>query len=164
SPLRHRCRPPEQWASRTADCLPRLDARGRVGDAGHRPLLPLTGRARTPQWAVDRRAPGLPGPRGLVLRRVPEQPLRRLRRSGRPIGLSIGGRPDFLGLAAWFFDVYLSSRFAGYDEADARFNVAAQITQTDEWRAKHPGEGSATPLPGTGLLAFDRGELLAVME
>ncbi len=83
---------------------------------------------------------------------------------GRPNGLSIGGRPDFLGLAAWFFDVYLSSRFAGYDEADARFNVAAQITQTDEWRAKHPGEGSATPLPGTGLLAFDRGELLAVME
>jgi hypothetical protein len=82
----------------------------------------------------------------------------------RPNGLSIGGRPDFLGLAAWFFDVYLSSRFAGYDEGDARYNVAAQITQTDEWRAKHPGEAGAVPLPGANVLPFDRSELLAVME
>lgn len=82
----------------------------------------------------------------------------------RPNGLSIGGRPDFLGLAAWFFDVYLSSRFAGYEEGDARYNVAAQITQTDEWRGKHPGQASATPLPGANVLPFDRAELLAVME
>lgn len=79
-------------------------------------------------------------------------------------GLSIGGRPDFLGLAAWFFDVYLGARFAGYDEADARFTVAAQITQTDEWRMKHPGQPGALPLPDGRVLAFDRAELLMVMQ
>jgi hypothetical protein len=82
----------------------------------------------------------------------------------RDNGLSIGGRPDFLGLAAWFFDVYVATRYAGYEEADARYNVAASITQTDEWRGKHPGWAPATPLPGASRLPFTREELLVVME
>ena len=82
----------------------------------------------------------------------------------RANGLSLGGRPDFLGLAAWFFDVYMATRYAGYEEADARYNVAATITQSDEWRGKHPGWATATPLPVTTRLPFSRDELLAVME
>lgn len=82
----------------------------------------------------------------------------------RPNGLSIGGRPDFLGLAAWFFDVYVATRYAGYEEADARYNVAAHITQSEEWRQKHPGWAAATPLPGASRLPFTREELLGVME
>lgn len=82
----------------------------------------------------------------------------------RDNGLSIGGRPDFLGLAAWFFDVYMATRYAGYEEADARYNVAASITQTDEWRGKHPGWAAAPVLPGTARLPFTREELLGVME
>jgi hypothetical protein len=31
----------------------------------------------------------------------------------RPNGLSIDGNPDFVGIAAWIFDVYLSCRASG---------------------------------------------------
>ena len=82
----------------------------------------------------------------------------------RPNGLSINGRPDFLGLAAWFFDIYMNARYAGYAEVEARYHVMANITQSDEWRAKNPDRAPATPLPVTNRLPFDRGELLAVME
>lgn len=82
----------------------------------------------------------------------------------RDNGLSIGGRPDFLGLAAWFFDVYANSRFAGYLEPEARYNVMANITTTDEWRVKHPGQSSAQPFNVGNSLPFDRSELLAVLE
>jgi hypothetical protein len=82
----------------------------------------------------------------------------------RPNGLSIGGRPDFLGLAAWFFDVYVNTRFAGYAEVESRYNVMASITQTDEWRVKHPGQGPAAPFATGSNLPFDRAELLGVLE
>ena len=40
----------------------------------------------------------------------------------------------------WFFDVYVNTRFAGYAEIESRYNVMANITQTDEWRcAKSSG-------------------------
>ena len=32
----------------------------------------------------------------------------------RPQGLSINGRPDFLGIAQWIFDIYLPARSAGF--------------------------------------------------
>jgi hypothetical protein len=79
-------------------------------------------------------------------------------------GLSINGRPDFLGLAAWFFDIYVNSRYNGLDEIGARFNVMANITQTDEWRGKHPGQAMAAPFALRNMLPFSRSELLAVME
>jgi hypothetical protein len=82
----------------------------------------------------------------------------------RSNGLSLGGRPDFLGLAAWFFDVYVNTRFAGYQEVEARYNVMANITRTDEWRTRHPGQSSAAAFSIGNALPFDRSELLAVME
>lgn len=82
----------------------------------------------------------------------------------RPNGLSLNGRPDFLGLAAWFFDVYINSRYAGFAEIEARFNVMANITRTDEWRVKNPGRQPAVPFAIGNALPFDRSELLAVLE
>lgn len=82
----------------------------------------------------------------------------------RSNGLSLNGRPDFLGLAAWFFDIYVNARYAGYAEVEARYHVMANITQTEEWRTKNPGREPAMPLPVGNALPFDRSELLAVME
>ena len=82
----------------------------------------------------------------------------------RPNGLSINGRPDFLGLAAWFFDIYVNTRYAGYAEVESRYNVMANITQTDEWRGKNPERGAAAPFAVGNALPFDRTELLAVLE
>jgi hypothetical protein len=82
----------------------------------------------------------------------------------RSNGLSINGRPDFLGLAAWFFDIYVNGRYVGLDEIGARYNVMANITQTDEWKTKHPGQSSARPFSIGNMLPFDRSELLRVME
>lgn len=82
----------------------------------------------------------------------------------RTNGLSLNGRPDFLGLAAWFFDTYVNARYAGYAELEARYHVMAHITQSEEWRTMNPGRAPAAPLPVGNTLPFDRGELLAVME
>jgi hypothetical protein len=82
----------------------------------------------------------------------------------RANGLSINGRPDFLGLAAWFFDIYINSRYAGMAPIEARYNVMANITRTDEWRAKHPGQQTGSPIAIDNMLPFDRAELLQVME
>ena len=49
------------------------------------------------------------------------------------------GAPDFEGIGAWLFDVYLSERMKGKSRADARAAYVAQIRASDEWRRKHPG-------------------------
>jgi hypothetical protein len=82
----------------------------------------------------------------------------------RPNGLSLNGKPDFLGLAAWFFDVYVNTRFAGYELIESRYNVLANITQSEEWRFKNPQRAPAVPFAIGNALPFDRSELLAVME
>jgi tartrate-resistant acid phosphatase type 5 len=82
----------------------------------------------------------------------------------RPNGLSIDGAPDFLGLAAWVFDVYFACRSSGQSPDDAWNEVVARITQSEEWRVKHPGE---TPRPPRGCRAavqLDRGEFLQAMQ
>ena len=56
----------------------------------------------------------------------------------RPEGLWIDKHPDFEGIGAWLFDVYLSSRLAGADDAEARKRVVSGIQKSDEWRQKHP--------------------------
>lgn len=56
----------------------------------------------------------------------------------RPDGLWIDGHPDFEGLGAWLFDVYLAQRLTGADEATARKSVVDGIQKSDEWRQKHP--------------------------
>jgi hypothetical protein len=56
----------------------------------------------------------------------------------RPDGLWIDKHPDFEGIGAWLFDIYLAARLAGVDDAEARKRVVAGIQQSDEWRQKHP--------------------------
>lgn len=56
----------------------------------------------------------------------------------RPEGLWIDKHPDFEGIGAWLFDVYLASRLAGADDAEARKRVTDGIRQSDEWKQKHP--------------------------
>ena len=87
-------------------------------------------------------------------------------RSGmaRPNGLSIDGRPDFLGIATWIFDVYLAARSSGMN-ADLSFGyVVADLTQSAEWRTKHPSwtPGSRGRINAT--VSFDRGEFLNVLN
>jgi hypothetical protein len=55
----------------------------------------------------------------------------------RPEGLWIDGHPDFEGLSAWVFEVYLRSRLKGLTEEQAREAIVNAIRQSDEWRAKH---------------------------
>jgi len=55
----------------------------------------------------------------------------------RPDGLWIDGHPDFEGLSAWVFEVYLRSRLKGLSEEEARQTVVDAIKRSDEWRAKH---------------------------
>ena len=57
----------------------------------------------------------------------------------RPDGLWIDKHPDFEGIGAWLFDVYLAERLAGADDAAARQKVTDAIRQSGEWRQKHPG-------------------------
>jgi len=59
----------------------------------------------------------------------------------RPGGLSLNGRPDFLGIAAWYLDVYERERIVNKkSREDARAVYIAAIRHSDEWRQKHPGE------------------------
>jgi hypothetical protein len=81
----------------------------------------------------------------------------------RPNGLSIGGRPDFLGIAAWIFDVYLSSRASGYTEGESFYNVRASISLVDEWRQRNPHLTPLRTLPMFSPLQLDRGEYLGAM-
>jgi hypothetical protein len=55
----------------------------------------------------------------------------------RPEGLWIDGHPDFEGLSAWVFEVYLTSRLKGLTEEQARDAVVTAIRESSEWRAKH---------------------------
>ncbi len=55
----------------------------------------------------------------------------------RPGGLSVAGGPDFLGIAAWIFDVYLNERLSGTSATAAWTLTENAIRATDEWRQKH---------------------------
>jgi hypothetical protein len=55
----------------------------------------------------------------------------------RPEGLSIAGGPDFLGIAAWLFDIYLNQRLTGASPNAAWIITENAIRATDEWRSKH---------------------------
>jgi hypothetical protein len=82
----------------------------------------------------------------------------------RPQGLSIGGRPDFLGIAQWIFDIYLPARSAGFSQVGAFDIVVAAITRTDEWRQKNPGRTSLTPASFRPAVSFSRDEFLDVLN
>lgn len=55
----------------------------------------------------------------------------------RPNGLSIAGGPDFLGIATWIFDIYLTERLNGISPNGAWTITENAIRNTDEWRSKH---------------------------
>jgi hypothetical protein len=82
----------------------------------------------------------------------------------RQQGLSIDGRPDFLGIAQWIFDVYLPARSAGFSAEGAFDIVIASITQSAEWRQKNPGRTALTPSSFRGLVTFNRDEFLDVLN
>jgi hypothetical protein len=82
----------------------------------------------------------------------------------RSNGLSINKRPDFLGIAAWIFDVYLAGRSGGMS-ADMSFgSVVADITQSAEWKSKHPTWNSVSRGPIDASVSFDRTEFLNVLN
>lgn len=81
----------------------------------------------------------------------------------RPQGLSIDGRPDFVGIAQWIFDIYIAARSGGFS-ADGAFDIViATITQSDEWRAKNPGRAPLTPVAYRPYITLDRDEFLDVL-
>ena len=82
----------------------------------------------------------------------------------RPQGLSIDGRPDFLGIAQWIFDIYLAARSGGFSSEGAFDIVTASITRTEEWRQKNPGRAPLTPTSFRGVLSFSRDEFLDVLN
>ena len=82
----------------------------------------------------------------------------------RPDGLAIDGRPDFLGIAQWIFDIYLPARSAGFSTQGAFDIVVAAITRTDEWRLKNPGRTSLTPAAFRPAISFSRDEFLDVLN
>jgi hypothetical protein len=82
----------------------------------------------------------------------------------RPQGLSIDGRPDFLGIAQWIFDIYLPARSAGFSAQGAMDIVVAAITRTDEWRQKNVGRTPLTPASFRPAVSFSRDEFLDVLN
>jgi Astacin (Peptidase family M12A) len=82
----------------------------------------------------------------------------------RPQGLSIDGKPDFLGIAQWVFDIYLPARSAGFSQIGAFDIVVAAITRTDEWRTKNPGRTPLTPSTFRPAISFSRDEFLDVLN
>ena len=82
----------------------------------------------------------------------------------RPQGLSIGGRPDFLGIAQWIFDIYLPARSAGFSTTGAFDIVVAAITRTDEWRQKNPGRSALTPSSFRATVSLNRDEFVDVLN
>ena len=56
----------------------------------------------------------------------------------RANGLSKDGKPDFEGLAAWIFDIYLNARLAGISAQVARELYKAEIRKSGEWKGIHP--------------------------
>lgn len=49
-------------------------------------------------------------------------------------------QPDWEGIGAWLFDVYLKARVAGKNATDAMAEVVSDIRHSAEWQQKHPGE------------------------
>jgi hypothetical protein len=82
----------------------------------------------------------------------------------RPNGLSVNGSPDFMGIATWIFDVYLTCRSGGLNAEDSWADVVAGITQSAEWQARHPGEKPRQRRGCKSPLAFERNEFLLTLQ
>ena len=82
----------------------------------------------------------------------------------REAGLSVGGSPDFLGIATWVFDVYLAARSRGFSKEQSFQVVVADITSTSEWQQRHPGERPLSRPAFSPVIAFNRAEFLNVLQ
>lgn len=82
----------------------------------------------------------------------------------RPQGLSIDGKPDFLGIAQWIFDVYMPARSGGFSAEGAFDIVIAAITSTDEWRTKNPGRSPLTAAAFRPVINLNRDEFLETLN
>jgi hypothetical protein len=82
----------------------------------------------------------------------------------RADGLSINGRPDFLGIAQWIFDIYIGARSGGFSTEGAFDIVVAAITRSEEWRQKNPGRPPLTPASFTPVISFSRDEFLDTLN
>jgi hypothetical protein len=56
----------------------------------------------------------------------------------RPQGLWVDDRPDFEGIGAWVFDVFLNAIIRGASDDTAKAAVIREIEASEEWKAKHP--------------------------
>lgn len=83
---------------------------------------------------------------------------------GRPNGLSIGGRPDFEGIAAWILDVYVNTRLNGLPAEACRRNVRCAIQQTDEWRLGHAGVQPEVATPFNPSVRIGRSEFFRTLH
>jgi hypothetical protein len=82
----------------------------------------------------------------------------------RAEGLSIDGRPDFLGIAQWIFGIYLPARSGGFSAEGAFDIVIAAITQSAEWQQRNPGRSPLTPSSFSPVVSFSRDEFLEAMN
>lgn len=57
----------------------------------------------------------------------------------RPHGLWINDQPDWEGIGAWLFDMYLKARVAGKTPEAAREAYIAEIQRSSEYLGKHRG-------------------------
>jgi hypothetical protein len=79
-------------------------------------------------------------------------------------GLSIDGRPDFLGIATWIFDIYLAARSAGLSQELSFGHVVAEISRSHEWRERHPAWTPGARGPIAASVSFDRDEFLRALQ
>lgn len=77
---------------------------------------------------------------GFALHQTYQDQLKRPEGLWKPTPAFPNGAPDFEGIGAWLFDVYLSARMNGASPAEARAAYLKQIRNSDEWRTKNPGQ------------------------
>lgn len=85
----------------------------------------------------------------------------------RPTGLSVNGKPDFEGIAAWVLDVFASSRLAGLTVEASRRNVVHAIQEITEWQQKHTHNAAAlkvVPEAFRPVVGMDRGEFVRALH
>jgi len=105
------------------------------------PGVPMPGPGPTPPTQPPTHAGRLPG-RDEALNELEFLDSYYRSREGldRQQGLSLAGAPDFEGVAAWYLDVYQNARLAGASREEARAAYIRDIRNSNEWKAKHPGE------------------------
>ena len=82
----------------------------------------------------------------------------------RPQGLSISGRPDFLGIAQWIFDIYLPARSGGLQHAGRVRHRRRGDHENRRVASEEPGRTALTPSSFRPAVSFSRDEFLDVLN